>query len=457
MATYDVHQHLWPVAFPRSARRTRCSSAALPRRARDHGGRFPIDLAAHEPEARIRALDRDGSTSPCSRCKRAWVSRRSASARETSSRRSGPRTLQIAATSDGRFLPLASRVRSGFAGMMLGASALLDFDRVGPARCRSRARIPVFVHPEAGAPPPEGQPSGGPIDYPAQMQAAYLSWLGAGRERWPTLRIVFALLAGGAPFQLERLAHRGSTFVRRSIRTRSSTLRRTGAEQSSSSSRLRRAPARLWERHAGRRFAADTGCRPRFRRCCGSRSPNGHTVGVAEMSELAAWLRARVPADTDLDRPTMSALAAELAREEHLWRSSSTTTPEPASTSSCTATRTSTSGSSAGSRVRAPATTTTTGLPAQSACARECCSRTGFGSKRTAGSVSGRPSTQSADGSTSTRRTSTACVTREPDTRRQRPCTSIPPLSGAWATTSQARGVCGVGMTYADELLGDVA
>jgi hypothetical protein len=41
------------------------------------------------------------------------------------------------------------------------------------------------------------------------MQAAYLAWLAGGRARWPTLRIVFAILAGGAPFQLERLSQRG--------------------------------------------------------------------------------------------------------------------------------------------------------------------------------------------------------------------------------------------------------
>jgi hypothetical protein len=38
------------------------------------------------------------------------------------------------------------------------------------------------------------------------------------------------------------------------------------------------------------------------------------------MTELAAWLRERVPPDTDLDRPTMSRLAGELAATEHLWR-----------------------------------------------------------------------------------------------------------------------------------------
>ena len=39
------------------------------------------------------------------------------------------------------------------------------------------------------------------------------------------------------------------------------------------------------------------------------------------MSELATWLRERVPADSDLERPSMSELAGELARTEPLWRS----------------------------------------------------------------------------------------------------------------------------------------
>jgi hypothetical protein len=47
------------------------------------------------------------------------------------------------------------------------------------------------------------------VGYTSQMQAAYLSWLALGRARWPRLRVVFAILAGGAAFQLERLAHRG--------------------------------------------------------------------------------------------------------------------------------------------------------------------------------------------------------------------------------------------------------
>jgi predicted TIM-barrel fold metal-dependent hydrolase len=47
------------------------------------------------------------------------------------------------------------------------------------------------------------------VDYTAQMQAAYAAWLARDAERFPRLPVVFAILAGGAPFQLERLRSRG--------------------------------------------------------------------------------------------------------------------------------------------------------------------------------------------------------------------------------------------------------
>jgi 6-methylsalicylate decarboxylase len=69
----------------------------------------------------------------------------------------------------------------------------------------------VFVHPDAGRNRGETRPAWWDwvTGYPARMQEAYLAWLAFGRERWPTLRLVFAMLAGGGPFQLERLARRG--------------------------------------------------------------------------------------------------------------------------------------------------------------------------------------------------------------------------------------------------------
>jgi hypothetical protein len=69
----------------------------------------------------------------------------------------------------------------------------------------------VFVHPDAGRVADLSRPAWWDwvTGYPARMQEAYLSWLAFGRERWPTLRVLFAMLAGGGPFQLERLARRG--------------------------------------------------------------------------------------------------------------------------------------------------------------------------------------------------------------------------------------------------------
>jgi predicted TIM-barrel fold metal-dependent hydrolase len=70
----------------------------------------------------------------------------------------------------------------------------------------------LFVHPG----PPQGQaPAGAPawwapgVDYTAQMQAAYAAWLFRDADRFPQLRVLFAILAGGAPVQLERLQSRG--------------------------------------------------------------------------------------------------------------------------------------------------------------------------------------------------------------------------------------------------------
>lgn len=214
MATYDVHQHLWPERF-RAALAARDAPPLLSRgELVTVEGRFPIDLAAHEPEARIRALDRDGiDVAVLSLQASLGLEALSVGARDELEAVWAEEVLEIASASDGRFLALSpSRVRSGFAGVLLGAASLLDLDRVSPALdAAATLECPVFVHPEAGAPTPAALPSWWTwvVGYPAQMQAAYLAWLGGGRERWPTLRIVFALLAGGAPFQLERLAHRG--------------------------------------------------------------------------------------------------------------------------------------------------------------------------------------------------------------------------------------------------------
>lgn len=214
MTSFDLHQHLWPPPFVDALRSRSAPPMLRGSTLTTTEGSFDLDLRVHDPEQRVAALDRDGvdvgvlslqPTLGAERLGRAerdelelvWVD--------------GIRDVVRAAA--GRFRALApSRVVDGFAGTSVGGSALLDLDRhatllaeVGAAGCV------LFVHPEAEAAHDPRRPPwwSWAAGYTGQMQRAYLAWLGGGRERHPSLRVVFAILAGGAPFLLERLSHRG--------------------------------------------------------------------------------------------------------------------------------------------------------------------------------------------------------------------------------------------------------
>jgi 6-methylsalicylate decarboxylase len=122
--------------------------------------------------------------------------------------------LELAAASGGRIVPLAARAPAdGFAGLSVSAGALLDLDAVAPRLdALAEAGGFLFVHP-GDAHVPAGAPLwwAAVVDYTAQMQAAYAAWFAAGAARWPDLDVVFAILAGGAPIQLERMVSRGVT------------------------------------------------------------------------------------------------------------------------------------------------------------------------------------------------------------------------------------------------------
>jgi predicted TIM-barrel fold metal-dependent hydrolase len=118
----------------------------------------------------------------------------------------------VSAAAGGRVLALAmGRPRSGFVGLSVSAIALKDLDGLTSelAELEQQGGI-LFVHP-GPSPPPSWAPAWwtAAIGYTAQMQAAYAIWLARGIDRWPDLRVVFAILAGGGPFQLERLRSRG--------------------------------------------------------------------------------------------------------------------------------------------------------------------------------------------------------------------------------------------------------
>ena len=116
---------------------------------------------------------------------------------------------------------LARRLDSDFAGLSLPSEALatpLGIERMAPLLhvLEQRGR-PLFVHPgPAPWSPPDPAADGLPGwwtslgQYPAQSQRAFFTWRAAGAERYPRLRVIFAIMAGGAPF----LEGRYRTFAR---------------------------------------------------------------------------------------------------------------------------------------------------------------------------------------------------------------------------------------------------
>jgi predicted TIM-barrel fold metal-dependent hydrolase len=214
MAGVDVHQHLWPTPFVEALSRRREPPFVDGDVLHLREASYPAGLDAHTLASRLTALDRAGLD-------RAVVSLQptlglqslSADARDELERAWEEGALQMAASSSGRLVPLSPRTaRAGFAGVSVGADALDDLESLGPTLDALRGSGFLFVHPVAGSGAP-GLPGwwAAVVEYTSQMQRAYLGWLARGQERWPDVTIVFAVLAGGGPVQLERLACRSDS------------------------------------------------------------------------------------------------------------------------------------------------------------------------------------------------------------------------------------------------------
>jgi 6-methylsalicylate decarboxylase len=197
MTTFDVHQHLWPeeliAALSRRQEPPRLVGSLLELRE----GSFETDLGAHELETRLRLLDRDE------------IDVAVVSLPPTLGSDEAPELaaaydegiLEVARASAGRILPLAAgEERDGFAGTCISAERVIGTGLASP-------RKPVFVHPGYAPPPMPGMPAwwAPVVGYTAQMQAAFAAVLARGGADVP---VIFAILAGGAPFQLERLQQR---------------------------------------------------------------------------------------------------------------------------------------------------------------------------------------------------------------------------------------------------------
>jgi 6-methylsalicylate decarboxylase len=239
MATIDVHQHLWPepllAALARRHRPPRLMRHGDGWTLRMHGeGDWPVALADHDPEMRLRALDAHGVD-------RAIVAPSVPLGMEALPTDEAAPLIEAyhlgAAELPARFgawaaiglaepdpRALGDLLDRGFAGACIAADALSSpagLAALEPVLALLERRgAPLFVHP---GPSPRtlsaARPDDAPLWWPAMtryvasMNAAWHAFAVAGRPAHPGLRVCFAMLAGLAPLHRERLVARGGRPV----------------------------------------------------------------------------------------------------------------------------------------------------------------------------------------------------------------------------------------------------
>jgi hypothetical protein len=230
MPATDVHQHLWPepllglLAARSVAPRLRRSGDGW---ALELSGEAPaaFDVRAHDPAARTALAERDG-------LERVLVAPSSPLGIEALPAAEAQPLLDAFHDGvhelGGPFAPwgaiallapdpaaVDALLDAGAAGLCLPAAALggeRELDRTGPVLERLAARgAPLLVHPGPAPPALATSPSWWPAmtSYVAEMQAAWLAFAVWGRPAHRDLKVVWAMLAGGAPLHAERLAARG--------------------------------------------------------------------------------------------------------------------------------------------------------------------------------------------------------------------------------------------------------
>ncbi len=238
MLATDVHQHLWSeqliaaLSWRREAPLLRRSGRGWTLRLRDEP-ECAFDPADHDPDARRALLARDGIA-------RALLCISSPLGIEVLDRRDAEPLLEA---HNGAGLELGDAfgvwgavslrpadpadvdalLDRGAVGISLPAGALNSprgLERCGPLLERLERRgAPLLVHPGPGPwrawrPQPyvlDEAPGWWPAmtRYVSDMNAAWLAFAAFGRAAHPELRVVFAMIAGGAPLHVERLAARG--------------------------------------------------------------------------------------------------------------------------------------------------------------------------------------------------------------------------------------------------------
>jgi predicted TIM-barrel fold metal-dependent hydrolase len=231
----DIHQHLWPEPLLRALSLRREPPMLVRRRAgwtlRLLGEpEAPVDLADHDPDARAALVRADGLD-------RALVVPSTPLGIEALPAGEAEALLDV--YHEGvRALPdafgawaavgladpdpalLARLLDAGFVGACVAAGALDGPDgleRLGPVlETLERRGVPLLVHP---GPAPATITAAMPgwwaalTGYVATMQTAWHAFAVWGRAAHPGLRVCFAMLAGLAPLQRERLVARGGSAI----------------------------------------------------------------------------------------------------------------------------------------------------------------------------------------------------------------------------------------------------
>jgi predicted TIM-barrel fold metal-dependent hydrolase len=235
MPAIDIHQHLWPEQLLAALARRRRPPRLLRRRngwiLRMQGEcDWPVDPAEHDPDRRVAVLDAHGVD-------RALVAPSVPLGMEALAADEAAPLIEAyhagAADLPARFgawaavglaepdpRALEDLLDRGFAGACVAADALADpagVEALGPVlSVLERRGVPLLVHPGPSprtlrAANARGAPPWWPsmTRYVASMNAAWHAFGVAGRTAHPRLRVCFAMLAGLAPLQRERLVARG--------------------------------------------------------------------------------------------------------------------------------------------------------------------------------------------------------------------------------------------------------
>lgn len=235
----DIHQHLWPEDFISTLARR--DTPPLIRR-RGTGWilqlagepKYPFSLDWHDPSLRLAEAREEGIDriliSISSPLGIEWLPG-DEGAELLAAYNQGVLALGDGFSSwgsisalDGRQADADRLLDEGHVGISLPAESLTSeagFTQLAPVLDRlSERSAPLFVHPGPAYAPDRlhargDDPGWWPAltGYVSQMNRAWHAFVATGRERHPDLRVLFAMLAGLAPLQNERLVSRGGPAV----------------------------------------------------------------------------------------------------------------------------------------------------------------------------------------------------------------------------------------------------